>query len=111
MILHGYDQFVIDVRAGVIAGFFVVVKIKPMNRIKKLEQRKDQLQDELYMLHFAEPSPEQYMQRRNEIEHEIVCIEESIDLEKKMAPFKWMLYGFIVVACAMLVWAFIEKNN
>lgn len=111
MIFYGYDQLVIDVRAGVIAGFFVVVKIKPMNRIKKLEQRKDQLQDELYMLHFAEPSPEIYMQRRNEIEHEIVCIEDAIDLEKKMAPLKWMLYGFIVVACAMLVWAFIEKNN
>lgn len=82
-----------------------------MNRIKKLEQRKDQLQDELYMLHFAEPSPAQYMERRNEIEYEIACIEEGIEIEKKMAPFKWTLYAFIVIACAMLVWAFIEKNN
>lgn len=74
--------------------------------IKKLEKRKDQLLDELYMLHFAEPSPELYMQKRNEIEHEIVCIEEAIETEKKMAPMKWMLYGFILIAIGMLIWAY-----
>ena len=62
------------------------------------------------MLHFAEPSPELYMQRRNEIEHEIACIEEAIELEKTMLPMKWMLYGFIVIACAMLVWAYVVSK-
>jgi len=74
--------------------------------IKKLEKRKEELLDELYMLHFAEPSPELYMQKRNEIEHEIVCIEDEIDLEKKMLPMKWMLYGFILIAIGMLIWAY-----
>lgn len=74
--------------------------------IKKLEKRKEKLLDELYMLHFAEPSPELYMQKRNEIEHEIVCIEDEIDLEKKMLPMKWMLYGFILIAIGMLIWAY-----
>lgn len=74
--------------------------------IKKLEKRKDQLLDELYMLHFAEPSPEVYMEKRHKIEHEIVCIEEAIDFEKKMAPMKWMLYGFILIAIGMLIWAY-----
>jgi hypothetical protein len=78
--------------------------------IKKLKQRKEVMLDELYMLHFAEPSPELYMQRRNDIEHEIACIEEAIELEKAMLPMKWMLYGFIVVACAMLVWAYVESK-
>ncbi len=78
--------------------------------IKKLKQRKEERLDELYMLHFAEPSPELYMQRRNEIEHEIACIEEAIELEKTMLPMKWMLYGFIVVACAMLVWAYVVSK-
>jgi|688.fasta_scaffold2270031_2 hypothetical protein len=78
--------------------------------IKKLKKRKEERLDELYMLHFAEPSPELYMQRRNEIEHEIVCIEEAIELEKTMLPMKWMFYGFIVVACAMLVWAYVESK-
>jgi hypothetical protein len=77
-----------------------------MNRIKKLEKRKEELLDELYMLHFAEPSPEIYMQKRHEIEHEIVCIEEGIEIEKKMLPFKYTLYGFIAIAIGMLIWAF-----
>jgi hypothetical protein len=50
------------------------------------------------------------MQRRNEIEHEIVCIEEAIELEKTMAPFKWTLYGFIVVAFCMLLWAYLKSK-
>ncbi|MEY4331543.1 MAG: hypothetical protein RLZZ196_281 [Bacteroidota bacterium] len=75
-------------------------------RIKKLEQRKDQLLDDLYMLHFAEPSPELYMQKRHEIEHEIACIEEGIEIEKKMLPFKYMLYGFIMIAIGLLMWAY-----
>jgi hypothetical protein len=77
---------------------------------RKLKKQIDKLQDELYMLHFAEPSPELYMQRRNEIEHEIACIEEAIELEKTMLPMKWMLYGFIVIACAMLVWAYVVSK-
>jgi hypothetical protein len=81
-----------------------------MARIKTLEKRKDELQDELYMLHFAQPSPEVYMQRRNEIEYEIVCIEEAIELEKSMAPFKWMLYGFIVCAFGLLLWAYLKSK-
>ena len=78
-------------------------------RIKKLKQRKENLQNELYELHFAKPTPEMYMQRRNEIEHEIVCIEEAIDIEKNMLPLKWMLYGFIVCAFGLLVWAYLKS--
>lgn len=48
--------------------------------MRKLKQRKVQLQDELYDLHFCEPSPEMYRQRRSEIEYEIACIEEAIEI-------------------------------
>jgi hypothetical protein len=81
-----------------------------MARIKKLIERKETLQNELYELHFAKPTPEMYMQRRNEIEHEIVCIEEAIELEKYMAPFKWTLYVFIVCAFGMLLWAYLKSK-
>jgi hypothetical protein len=81
-----------------------------MARIKTLEKRKDELFDELYMLHFAEPSPEVYMQRRSEIEYKIACLEDTIEFEKKMAPFKWMLYGFIVCAFGLLLWAYLKSK-
>jgi hypothetical protein len=81
-----------------------------MNRIKKLKQKVEQLQDELYELHFAEPNPQMYQQRRSEIEYEIACLEEAIDIEKRMAPFKYMLYGFIVIAVGLLVWAYLKSK-
>jgi hypothetical protein len=50
------------------------------------------------------------MQKRSEIEYDIACIEEAIELEKKMRPFKLVVIGFIVVACALLVWAYVVSK-
>ena len=81
-----------------------------MNRIKKLKERKKVLLEDLYDLHHGEPSRKVYEQRRSEIEYKIACIEEAIEIEEKMAPFKYMLYGFIVIAYAMLVWAYVVSK-
>tara|TARA_R110000868_G_scaffold224055_4_gene475941 strand:+ start:55 stop:300 length:246 start_codon:yes stop_codon:yes gene_type:complete len=78
--------------------------------VRKLKKRIDELQDELYELHFAKPSPEMYMQRRSEIEYKIACLEDTLEFEKKMAPFKWMLYGFIVCAFGLLLWAYLKSK-
>jgi hypothetical protein len=78
--------------------------------MRKLEEDLDNLKDELYMLHFAEPSPEVYQQRRHEIEFKIACLEERIELERRLAPLRWMLFGFIIVACGMLLWAYAVKH-
>jgi hypothetical protein len=66
--------------------------------MKKLEQKLKALQDELYDLHFI-ASSEVYKQRRADIEYQIVLVEEAIELEKKMLPFK-ITFG---VACAGIV--------
>ena len=81
-----------------------------MFRIRKLDQKIDRLHDELYELHFAEPSPEIYMQRRSEIEYQIACLEDAIEFEKKMAPFRWTLYAFIVCAFGLLLWAYLKSK-
>ena len=73
--------------------------------LKKLEQKRKNLFDELYDLHHAEPNQAMYIQKRNEIEHEIACLEEAIELEKRMAPFKWVLYAFVVIISVMFVYA------
>jgi hypothetical protein len=78
--------------------------------VKKLRERKKNLQNELYDLHHGEPSRMVYQQRRHEIEYEIACIEEAIELETNMLPMKYALYGFIVVACALLVWTYVVSK-
>jgi len=90
-------------------SLFILFKLFTMNTIKKLKEQLERTKDELYELHFAEPSPEMYMQRRSELEFKIVCLEERIELEKQMAPLKWMLYGFIVAAFGLLLWAFVAS--
>jgi hypothetical protein len=67
------------------------------NYMRKLKQRRNQLQDELYDLHFAEPSPEVYRQRRSEIEYELATIEEAMEFEEKLNP---MRVGLIIFAVA-----------
>lgn len=78
--------------------------------MRKLEEELDKLKDELYMLHFAEPSPEVYQQRRHEIEYKIACLEERIEIEKKLNPLRWMLFAFMIIACGMLLWAYVARN-
>lgn len=75
-------------------------------RLKKLKQRRRDLFDELYDLHYAEPTPAMYKMKRHEIEHEIACIEEAIEVEEMMLPFKYTFIGFIVIVIGMLIWAF-----
>jgi hypothetical protein len=67
--------------------------------MKKLQRKLKDLQHELYMLHFTAASSEVYKQRRADIEYQIVLIEEAIELEKKMLPFK-ISFG---VACVAIV--------
>lgn len=75
--------------------------------MRKLKQRRNQLQDELYELHFCEPSPEMYKQRRSEIEYELACIEEAIELEKKFEPMRVGLIIFTAIAGIIAIYAMI----
>lgn len=77
--------------------------------VKKLKKKRQDLYDELWDLHYGEPSPTMYVHRRSKIEYEIACLDERIEFEQKMAPFKWMLYSFIAVTLGLLVWAYFKK--
>jgi hypothetical protein len=67
--------------------------------MKKLQRKLEALKNELYDLHFTAASQAYYVQRRADIEYQIVLVEEAIELEKKMLPFK-ISFG---VACAGIV--------
>jgi hypothetical protein len=67
--------------------------------MKKLQQKLEALQHELYELHFTATSSEVYKQRRADLEFQIAIVEDAIELEKKMVPFR-VTFG---VACVAIV--------
>jgi cob(I)alamin adenosyltransferase len=67
--------------------------------MKKLKQKLEALQNELYDLHFTAASSEVYKQRRAELEFQIATLENAIELEKKIVPFR-VTFG---VACVAIV--------
>jgi hypothetical protein len=71
--------------------------------LKKLHKKLEKTKHELYELHFVAASPEMYMERRSELEYEIVRIEADIQFEKTMKPFWITLWVFIIVAVSMLL--------
>ncbi len=101
---RNYNHVIIS-SSCVVTELFKPEKINLMN-LKKLRKRRSELLNELYDLHHAEANPHMYILRRNEIEHKIVSLEDAIEIEQKMLPFKYMLYVFIGVAVGILVWAY-----
>jgi hypothetical protein len=77
--------------------------------LRKLLEEKDRLQDELYMLHFAESSPELYLQKRSEIEYNIACVEEQIEFEEKFLPFRITLIVASVIMMGIMLYALIKS--
>jgi cob(I)alamin adenosyltransferase len=67
--------------------------------MKKLKQKLEALQNELYDLHFTAASSEVYKQRRADLEFQIATLEDAIELEKKIVPFR-VTFG---VACVAIV--------
>jgi hypothetical protein len=67
--------------------------------MKKLQRKLEALQDELYELHFTAASSEVYKQKRADLEFQIAIVEDLIEIEKKMVPFR-VTFG---VACIAMV--------
>lgn len=78
--------------------------------IRKLKKELENTKHELYELHYAEPTPEVYREKRSELEYQIVCLEEKLELEKAYIPFRLTLFGFVVVVAGMLLWMYVRKH-
>lgn len=89
-----------------------MVKEKAMNRkeIKnKIAQLEHQRQEILHS-DFKGKSAEYAAMAMSDIECKIVALEDMLDFERRMLPFKIMLYGFMVIALGLLLWAFLVKK-
>ena len=78
--------------------------------MRKLKEELDDLKYELYDLHHIEPNPTMYVQKRDELEYKIACLEERIEMEQKLNPFRIMLFGFIIIACGIVIWTYVAKH-
>jgi cob(I)alamin adenosyltransferase len=76
--------------------------------MKKLQQKLEALQNELYDLHFTEPSSEVYKQRRSDLEFQIFIIEEAIEHEKKMLPIKLSFIIAVIAMGAILIYSLLK---
>jgi cob(I)alamin adenosyltransferase len=76
--------------------------------MKKLKKKLEALQNELYDLHFTAASQAYYIQRRADIEYQIVLVEEAIELEKKMLPFKITFAAACAVILGLLIYSLLK---
>lgn len=71
--------------------------------MRRLQKRKEELQNELYQLHFTDVSMEMYQQRRADIEYEIAIIEEAMEYEQKLNPMRIGLAIFTIIAIISVI--------
>ena len=76
--------------------------------LSKLKNKKYKAQDELYTLHFIETNPEAYKLRRAELEWEIVCLEDEIQHQELMKPFKIVLGLFCIATVVILIYSLLR---
>jgi hypothetical protein len=76
---------------------------------KQLKQKIDQLYDHrqqiLHRDHKGKDA-EYAALALSDIEYKIAALEDVLDFETRMLPFKIMLYGFIVIAIGLLICAY-----
>ena len=76
--------------------------------MKKLLKRRKEL---LILLNEARNSDTDYdykLQAINDIDYELYLLEKEIYNLKMMRPLKYMLYGFVIVSIAMLIYMFFK---
>jgi hypothetical protein len=77
-------------------------------RVKKLKQKLEDARHELYELHFVSASPEAYKIRREQLEWEIVCLENELDFEEHMRPFRIVSVIAVIAIVAISVYSLLK---
>lgn len=75
-------------------------------KVRKLQKKLVETQQELYDLHLDEPSEVYYKNKRSELEYAITALEDEIEFQKKMLPFQIALVAFVVVSLGLFVYAY-----
>lgn len=71
--------------------------------IKQLRKEIEALKNEIYELSYADTSPELRRVRKEELEYKIFDLEQELEFELKMRPFKWMFIGCTIICSGILL--------
>ncbi len=73
-------------------------------KLKKLEQHKRDLQSLIIAAYQSGADPEIIMYTINDLQWDLQIVENEIEDEKMMIPFKWGLVAFIVFSMGLIIY-------
>jgi hypothetical protein len=72
-------------------------------KMKKLIQHRNGLVDRLNSVHDADYDPNIKAVYQSDLQYELMKVENEIDFEMSMRPFRWMLATFVVVVILLFI--------
>jgi len=72
-------------------------------KMKKLIQHRNGLVSRLDSIHDAESDPNIKAVYQSDLQYELMKVENEIDFEMSMRPFRWMLATFVVVVITLFI--------
>lgn len=76
-------------------------------KIKELEAIKADVQQRLDNIHDADADPSVKAVYQSDLQYKLMCIDDAIDFERMMLPFKYTLIAFVVAVLALIMYCFI----
>jgi hypothetical protein len=76
-------------------------------KITRLEETKLDILNRLDSIHDVDADPNVKAVYQSDLQYKLWCIEEAIDFEKSMLPFKYTLVGFVIAVVCMLIYVII----
>lgn len=73
-------------------------------RINKLEAEKADILERLDNIHDTDADPNYKAIYQCDLQYRLVCVEDEIDSERTLMPFKYMLVGFVIAVVSILVY-------
>jgi hypothetical protein len=75
--------------------------------IKNLQEQKLDILNRLDSIHDVDADPNVKAVYQSDLQFKLLVIEDAIDFEKRMLPFKYTLVGFAIAVVCMLIYVII----
>lgn len=75
--------------------------------IKNLQEQKLDILNRLDSIHDVDADPNVKAVYQSDLQFKLLVIEDAIDFEKRMLPFKYTLVGFVIAIVCMIIYVII----
>ena len=76
-------------------------------KLKKLKREEQMYLGLLEDLHYSDNDPNVIAVYQSDLHFAIACIQEQIEFERKMLPFKYMILGFVIIEICLIAFSLI----